>query len=159
MKSLECYSLDKGATRQHEVLLRILEQANSAGRTNRNSVIRPASDDDPAHHEASQLNSLGLYFSVVQNDPHRALMCHMHALKILRISSSRESLVEGALTRLDIARILDSLGNEEEAVRFILEAQAVLAPLGRTGITEVLLGYSQQRQCPAQAHQKAKEQQ
>jgi hypothetical protein len=83
------------------------------------------------------------------------------ALKILWavVPVTRESLVEGALTRLDIARILNSLGNEDGAVRFILEARAVLAPLGQAGITGVLLGYSQQRQCPAEASRNAKEQQ
>eukprot|EP00563_Minutocellus_polymorphus_P017514 CAMPEP_0197725906 /NCGR_PEP_ID=MMETSP1434-20131217/11933_1 /TAXON_ID=265543 /ORGANISM="Minutocellus polymorphus, Strain CCMP3303" /LENGTH=159 /DNA_ID=CAMNT_0043311645 /DNA_START=127 /DNA_END=606 /DNA_ORIENTATION=+ len=159
MKSPE-YTLDKGEVCHHEDLLRILAQANSI-RCNRNSLILPSSEDDPAHHEASQLNSLGLYFSVVRKDLRRALVCHMHALKIIWavIPATEESLVEGALTRLDIARVLDTLGNEEDARRFILEARAILAPLGQAAITQVLLSYGQQRQCPAEACRNAKEQQ
>ena len=162
MKWLE-YSLDKGEMRQHEVLLRILAQSNIARDENAdgNSTIRSARDDEPAHHEASQLNSLGLYFSVVQRDPHRALLCHMHALKILWavIPPTEESLVEGAITRLDIARVLGSLGHEDDAARLILEARAILAPLGAPAITQVLLSYNQQRQCPDDIFRNNKDQQ
>ena len=162
MKSMD-YSLDKGEMRQHEVLLRILAQSNIARDENAdgNSTIRSARDDEPAHHEASQLNSLGLYFSVVQRDPRRALMCHMHALKILWavIPPTEESLVEGAITRLDIARVLASLGHEDDAARLILEARAILAPLGSSVITQVLLSHNQQRQYPGEAFQTDKDQQ
>ena len=161
MKPLQ-YSLDKGEMRQHEVLLRILAQAeNDHANADGNSPIRSARQDEPAHHEAAQLNSLGLYFSVVQRDHQRALLCHMHALKILWavIPPTEESLVEGAITRLDIARVLDSLGNEEDAIRLILEARAILVPLGSSAITQVLLSYNQQRQCPREAFQNDKDQQ
>jgi len=162
MKSLE-YSLDKGEIRQHEVLLRILAQANMdrAENADGNSVVLPAAEGEPAQHEASQLNSLGLYFSLVQRDPRRALMCHMHALKILGavVPATEESLVEGAITRLDVARVLNSLGNEEGAIRFTLEARAILAPLGETAITQARLSYNQQRHCPCEARRNAKDQQ
>lgn len=157
------YCLDKGEMRQHEVLLRILAQSNIARDENAdgNSTIRFARDDEPAHHEASQLNSLGLYLSVVQRDPHRALMCHMHALKILLavIPPTEESLVEGAITRLDIARVLGSLGHEDDAAGLILEARAILAPLGASAITQVLLSHNQQRQYPEEPFQNDKDQQ
>ena len=157
------YCLDKGEMRQHEVLLRILAQSNIARDENAdgNSTIRSARDDEPAHHEASQLNSLGLYFSVVQRDPRRALMCHMHALKILWavIPPTEESLVEGAITRLDIARVLASLGHEDDAARLILEARAILAPLGSSVIAQVLLSHNQQHQYPDEICRNDKDQQ
>lgn len=161
MKSLD-YCLDKGEMR-HEVLLRILAQSNIAYGENAdgNSTIRSARDDEPAHHEASQLNSIGLYFSVVQRDPRRALLCHMHALKILWaiIPPTEESLVEGAITRLDIAGVLGSLGHEDDAARLILEARAILAPLGESAITQIFLSYNQQRQFPDDICRSKKDQQ
>ena len=162
MKSLD-YFLEKGEMRQHEVLFRILANSNIAQdeNANGNSTSRSTGDDEPAYHEASQLNSLGLYFSVVQRDPRRALVCHMHALKILRavVPPTEESLVEGAITRLDIAQVLGSLGHEDDAARLILEARAILAPLGTSAITQVLLSDNQQRQYPGETFRNDKDQQ